>query len=112
MPGTEERNANNVLRAVVAYLVSSVISGLFIAIIQFGSDASAALGSLGILIVPGYLPASLFYPEGFHSDSPRAFTTLIAVFNGLVYGVLVFLLWRWRRSRSGQGERPGGSPVL
>ena len=87
------------LRSVAAYLRSSLIAGLVIAGVQFGSDAAGPLGFLWIFIVPGYLPAALFYPEGFHSGSPRGFMALICVFNGLIYGVPLFLLWRVRGRR-------------
>jgi hypothetical protein len=81
------------------YLISSAIAGIFVVAVQFGTDASSPVGFLGMLAAPGYLPAALIFPEGFHSDSPRSFIALIVVFNGMIYGFFLLLLWRWARRR-------------
>lgn len=90
------RNARP-MKTIMEYLLCSIAVGVLVAAIQFGTDPSGVLGFLGLLIVPGYLPAALFFPEGFHSGSPGSFIALIAIFNGLIYGAPVLLFWRWAR---------------
>lgn len=72
--------------------------------IQFFTDDSSPLG-LGVLRIaalPGYLPAALVFPDGFHSGSPYAFMGLVIIFDGLIYGLPAMLLWRsFGRGRSG-----------
>lgn len=87
-------------RSVAAYLCSCLLVIIVVAGIQFGSDAAGPLGFLRILIAPGYLPAAVFYPEGIHSGSPRAFVALIVLFDGLIYGVPLFLLLRRLKRRN------------
>lgn len=96
------------LRSIAAYFGSAVIAGVIVAGVQFGSDATGPLGFLWVLVVPGYLPAAVFFPEGFHSGSPRGFMALISVFNGLIYGVPLFLLIRWCRRKNVHDEKRFG----
>lgn len=77
------------------YIVASSIAACGIAAIQFLTDNSSQLGRLGVLALPGYLPAALVFPEGFHSESPYGFMALVVIFDGLLYGVPLMFLWKW-----------------
>jgi hypothetical protein len=81
------------------YFISSAIAGVFVAASQFGTDASSPLGFLQMLVVPGYFTAALIFPEGIHSGSADAFVVLIVLFNGLIYGLPLLMLWHWARRR-------------
>jgi hypothetical protein len=90
------------------YLFASIIAGIFLAIVQFGTDRNSSLGFLGFLIVPGYAAAALLFPGGIHSGSPDAFVIAIVLLNALIYGVIISAVWKSvekRRSRT-RGTKP------
>lgn len=87
------------------YAISSIAGAALVAAAMFGTDASSSLGSFGFIGLPGLLLSALVFPEGFHSGSSRGFLFLAVVFDGLVYGVVIFGLWRLiRRVRSWHGS--------
>lgn len=83
------------------FFASVLLAGAAVLCIQFLTDSSGPFGFLGFIVLPGYLPAALVFPEGFHSDSPFGFMTLVVLFDGLIYGLLLWWIWRhMERSRS------------
>lgn len=86
--------------------MASLVAAATTACIQFLTDNSGVLGFLGMLAVPGYLPEALIFPEGVHSGSPFIFMFLVIAFDGLIYGIPLWFLWRWvDRKRHGSGIR-------
>jgi|SRR5215469_3580576 len=64
---------------------------------------------VGVLFWPGYLVSAIFFPTGFHSDSPMGFLVVAGLADLLIYSGVVFaavsLVGHFRSRRSIQGQR-------
>ncbi len=68
----------------------AALFGLAVIVVSF-------IPPLGVLLLPGLLPALIFFPQGVHSDHAEWFIPVLVIFSFLIWSGLTFALIRLAR---------------